>query len=269
MPGIGGREQDNNDAMKNTPKKLSKQELAAKKQAAAQRKAKSRAKAKEAGLVRFRAELGMKDLAILAEIDVDLGKAVQALMHPHRDDNGRFLLPFNEIGCVWESKAGELDIMLPAEDAEALRRYSPFLTPGEVVEILIGHALDPQWPEDLVHIPDWHEWAALRGTAPDGEPVKMMTAHQAYIRRCQRRWVQARAMGLPADVWEDLSETTDYAYEKAWAFFERAKEWKNWRAIPKEPIRSVSQQGDGAMASWSDVQDVDALVDSALALMAA
>ena len=254
--------------MKITPKKPSKQELAEKKRAAAQRKAKSRAKAQEAGLVRLRAELGLKDLAALAQIHPDPAKAVQALMGPHRDDNGRFLLPFHEVGCVWESTAGELDIQLPAEDAEALRRYQPFLTPGEVIEILIGHTLDPQWPQDLEQLPGWYEWAPLRGTSPSGEPVKMMTAHQAYIRRCQRRWVQARAMGLPADVWDSLSETLDHAYNKAWSSFGRAKEWKNWRAIPKEPIRGADLRGAEAMASWSDVQDVDDLVDNALAAAA-
>ena len=200
----------------------------AQKDAARRRKQKSRNAAKEAGLCRLRISIGSYERNLLMIRAFKTGCTmtdVVCQMVAEHTHNGALLVP-PERGCLWDSREWELDLTVPKEVADSMHTYGKKLTPGEVLEVLIGLALNPQWnPQD-------NGSEMLLGRWPWNEPGvyhQMFTAQYSYFRRRDRRFLRhvagLVAKGCPPgqalECWPDRGACAQRADKSAQA------EWKH------------------------------------------
>lgn len=231
----------------------------AKAESARLRKQKSRDAMKSSGLVRTRIRIGEGDRNALNLIAEHFGWTVSDLVSSMVREHvkaGVFNMP-QETGCLWESQESELDLLLSPEVRDHLYRHSPRLTPGEVIEILLGLLLRPKWDMDD---PNLSGSFSFRGEEVI-PPRKMMTCAEAHWRRGDRRWQQAMAMGLDReDVWPDRLD----AHERAARH--RETEWVNTvetgnLAAPRHDVRVYTDDGNVICLRWDDEPDADDLMD--------
>jgi len=205
--------------MKST--KITKKAQEAKREAARLRKQKSRASLEANGMHRVYVSIGQMDKNAILAIGDYYGKTpseiVSILVESHILSTPDGRMP-QEAGCLWESTEADLDITVTKEIHHALTRYGTLMTPGEIIEILIGLELDPTWDSDD---------PTLLGSFVDGddviiEPTKMMSHPMAYWRRRNRRYQQAIALGKDREeVWPDWGNAFGRAmtsHQSEWAY---------------------------------------------------
>lgn len=220
--------------------------ISAKKEAARIRKQKSRQNQKSLNLVRLHVSLGTYDKVALMAIARHRGMTVSALVsgliEPHVVD-GRFCIPA-EAGCLWESTEDDLDLLVSPEVHAHLTKYSPKITAGEIIEILLGLALSPMW--DLCD-------EVLMGTVPGtDQEYRMMSHAEAHWRRGDRRWQQAMRMGVDReDCWPDRIDALVRARQQARQDLGRAHNTGDLSAERHE-VKVLDEQFRTRPASWED-----------------
>ena len=244
----------------NTTGKVTKKQMEAQREAARVRKAKSREAIKgQGGKVRMRIRIGQHDVDALRAYADRLGVTVSdvvTFMVNHEVMDGQLVLP-NEAGCLWESTPGELDLFVTPETQRHLTAHAPRLTPGELLEVLVGRSLCPTWDADD---------AVLVGNLL-GDPVKMMHHQMAYWRRGDRRWQQAIALGMDrGDVWADRMDAHERAHKAARAEWV----WKAGQRGTEHAIRvldatTARQTSNVVYLSWARQTPAADIVDAAFA----
>lgn len=223
--------------------------------AAINRKQKSRAAQKAANLVRLQVHVGRSDKRCLNQIAKHLGVTLSDLIttwvKSSNNDKGEFE-QLEESGCVWESTDSKLDLLLTPAIAQALQKYDPVLTAGEVIEILLGRMLEPSWDPDADH-------PVLLGTFLDGEicvvePVQMFNHAQSYFRRRNRDFIQAVEAGQEYSIWSKRELHYQWSKDSLEHEWKEAKETGDLKAVSRPIKGALREKGvfseDVGLLAW-------------------
>lgn len=148
-----------------------------KRESARIRKAKSRLLAKENNMERVRLDMGTSDYNALKDFaraaKQDLSAYVTQMVMEHVQE-GKWVNP-TWVGTCWESQPTEAEITVSKEVHEHLCRYAgkkdeAGLTAGDVVSLLLGIKLAPEWDDDEPF---------LVGKSPNGDRYRMIGFYES------------------------------------------------------------------------------------------